>query len=186
MRVIAGTARSMPLKTPKGQETRPTTDRIKETLFNMLQAEIPGCVFIDLFAGSGGIGIEALSRGAIRAYFIDSDKEANACIVANVNFTKFADKAIVKKQDAVAGLLSITENHVDVIFADPPYEAGLEPLVLQTLSKMPYVDEDTILIIEAKLQTDFAFASLYGFDILKEKKYKTNKHVWLCKRKGFE
>ncbi len=68
MRVIAGTARSLPLKTPPGSETRPTTDRIKETLFNILQADIPGCVFADLFSGSGGIGIEALSRGAAKAY----------------------------------------------------------------------------------------------------------------------
>lgn len=63
MRVIAGTARSLPLKTPQGLDTRPTTDRIKETLFNILQSDIPGCVFVDLFCGSGGIGIEALSRG---------------------------------------------------------------------------------------------------------------------------
>lgn len=64
MRVIAGVARSMPLKTPEGLDTRPTTDRIKETLFNMLQSDVPGAVFVDLFSGSGGIGIEALSRGA--------------------------------------------------------------------------------------------------------------------------
>jgi len=68
MRVIAGTARSLPLKTPEGMDTRPTTDRIKETLFNMLQTYIPDCVFVDIFSGSGGIGIEALSRGARKAY----------------------------------------------------------------------------------------------------------------------
>ena len=68
MRVIAGTARSLRLKTPMGQDTRPTTDRIKETLFNMIQGEIPDCIFVDLFAGSGGIGIEALSRGAEYAF----------------------------------------------------------------------------------------------------------------------
>ena len=68
MRVIAGTARSLPLKTPEGMDTRPTTDRIKETLFNMLQTYIPACVFVDIFSGSGGIGIEDLSRGARKAY----------------------------------------------------------------------------------------------------------------------
>ena len=71
MRVIAGVVRSLPLKTPAGMDTRPTTDRIKETLFNILQADIPDCVFVDLFSGSGGIGIEALSRGARKAYFVD-------------------------------------------------------------------------------------------------------------------
>ena len=76
MRVIAGTARRLPLVTPKGMETRPTTDRIKETLFNILQNDLPGCHFLDLFAGSGAIGIEALSRGAAKAVFVDNSKEA--------------------------------------------------------------------------------------------------------------
>ena len=71
MRVIAGTARRLPLKTPKGMDTRPTTDRIKETLFNILQPYLEDSIFIDLFSGSGGIGIEALSRGARHAYFVD-------------------------------------------------------------------------------------------------------------------
>ena len=71
MRVIAGSARSLPLKCPDGLDTRPTQDRIKETLFNMLQVQVPGCVFVDVFSGSGSIGIEALSRGAKKAYFID-------------------------------------------------------------------------------------------------------------------
>ena len=71
MRVIAGSARSLPLKTVEGLETRPTTDRIKETLFNMLQTKVPGSRFLDLFSGSGAIGIEALSRGAAEAYFIE-------------------------------------------------------------------------------------------------------------------
>ena len=89
MRVIAGKARSLRLKTPDGMDTRPTTDRIKETLFNMIQGEIPGCIFLDLFAGSGGIGIEALSRGAAHAYFVENGKEAISCIQENIAFTKF-------------------------------------------------------------------------------------------------
>ena len=95
MRVIAGTARSLPLKTPEGMDTRPTTDRIKETLFNMLQTRIGGSVFVDMFSGSGGIGIEAISRGANKAYFIEYDKKALACIKDNLNFTKFNDRALV-------------------------------------------------------------------------------------------
>lgn len=80
MRVIAGTAGSLPLKAPEGLDTRPTTDRIKETLFNMLQPYIAGAVFVDLFSGSGAIGIEAISRGAEKAYFIDNSPKALACI----------------------------------------------------------------------------------------------------------
>ena len=81
MRVIAGTAWSLPLKTPAGLVTRPTTDRIKETLFNMLQPHLYEAVFVDLFSGSGGIGIEALSRGARHAYFVENDRRALACIM---------------------------------------------------------------------------------------------------------
>ena len=77
MRVIAGTARRLLLKTPEGMDTRPTTDRIKETLFNMIQGDIPGSIFVDLFSGSGGIGIEALSRGARHAYFVENAKNCD-------------------------------------------------------------------------------------------------------------
>ena len=119
--MIAGTARSLPLKTPEGPDTRPTTDRIKETLFNILQSEIPGCVFVDLFSGSGGLGIEALSRGARKAYFIENAPKALSCIEQNLAFTKFTDRAILIKQDACAGLGNIYEKTVDVIIMDPPY-----------------------------------------------------------------
>ena len=78
LRVIAGSARSLILKTPEGLDTRPTTDRIKETLFNVLQMDIPGSVVIDFFSGSGSLGIESLSRGAKKAYFVDNSREAHA------------------------------------------------------------------------------------------------------------
>ena len=89
MRIIAGTARSLPLKTIEGLETRPTTDKIKETLFNMLQNDVPGCYFLDLFAGSGQIGLEAISRGALYAVFIENNRKAAKCIEDNIAFTKF-------------------------------------------------------------------------------------------------
>ena len=91
MRIIAGKGRSLPLKTIEGIDTRPTTDRIKETLFNMLQYEIADCRFLDLFAGSGQIGLEAVSRGAKEAVFVESGKKAAACIQDNINFTQFND-----------------------------------------------------------------------------------------------
>ncbi len=86
MRVIAGTARSLPLKCPEGLDVRPTTDRIKETLFNMLQADVPGSIFLDLFSGSGAIGIEALSRGAEKAYFLENSVKATKSGGATTNF----------------------------------------------------------------------------------------------------
>ena len=99
MRVIAGTARSLKLVTPEGTDTRPTTDRIKETLFNMLQFDLQDASFLDLFAGSGAIGIEALSRGASYACFVDSSTKAEECIKSNLTHTKFIDKASKYKQD---------------------------------------------------------------------------------------
>ena len=181
MRVIAGTARSLPLKTPEGMDTRPTTDRIKETLFNMLQTYIPDCVFVDIFSGSGGIGIEALSRGARKAYFIENAPKAIACIEQNLAFTKFTDRAIVLKQDACAGLSGIFEKSVDVIFMDPPYNKEQERRVLEQLRRMKYVTEDTLIVVEASLETDFSYLNELGFILQKEKKYKTNKHVFLYK-----
>lgn len=179
MRVIAGTARSLPLKTPIGPNTRPTTDRIKETLFNMLQADVPGSVFADLFAGSGGIGIEALSRGARHAYFVENAKEAIGCIQENLVFTKFTDRSTLIKQDVVGALSLISEKEVDIIFMDPPYRLEIEESVFSALQHQRYVTEDTLIITEAELCKDFSFAEEYGFYIVKEKNYKTNKHVFL-------
>lgn len=181
MRVIAGTARSLPLKTPEGMDTRPTTDRIKETLFNMLQADIPGCVFVDLFSGSGGIGIEALSRGARKAYFAENAPKALACIQQNLSFTKLEDRAIVLKQEACSALGSIFEKEVDILFMDPPYDCGHEKNVLSVLQGMRYVTENTLIIVEASLHSDFSWLSDLGFHAEKEKCYKTNKHVFIRK-----
>lgn len=123
MRVIAGTARRLPLVTPKGMETRPTTDRIKETLFNILQNDLPGCHFLDLFAGSGAIGIEALSRGAAKAVFVDNSKEALSCIRQNLEKTHLADRAIVIGQDCAGAILQLMQkNAFDIIFMDPPHQ----------------------------------------------------------------
>ncbi|MDD3367530.1 MAG: 16S rRNA (guanine(966)-N(2))-methyltransferase RsmD [Lachnospiraceae bacterium] len=183
MRVIAGKARSLPLKTPAGENTRPTTDRIKETLFNMIQMEVPDCVFADFFSGSGGIGIEALSRGARKAYFIDQDKEAISCIESNIAFTKFTEEAVVIKQDVFSALNNIYEKHVDIIFMDPPYNMDLEKKLLGLLKHMKYVDEDTIIIIEASLETSFDDLDELGYEVRREKEYKTNKHVFVRLKK---
>ena len=179
MRVIAGTARSLPLKTPKSMDTRPTTDRIKETLFNILMPELPDAVFIDLFAGSGGIGIEALSRGAARAYFVEQGAEAAQCINDNLKFTKMTEKGILLKQDVYAALYGIHEKRADIIFADPPYQEGHEEKLLSVLKEMSYVTPDTLIIVEALLDTSFSFAPDYGFTVTREKNYKTNKHVFI-------
>ncbi len=180
MRVIAGTARSMPLKCIDGLETRPTTDRIKETLFNILQMEIPGCRFLDLFAGSGAIGIEALSRGAEYAAFAENNKKAYECVVDNLAFTKLADRSRVFFMDAL-GALRVMEGDepFDLIFLDPPYGKGLEEDVLAYLEQSSLADEDTTIVLETDLKGDMRWISDYGFSVRKEKRYKTNRHLFI-------
>ena len=181
MRVIAGTARSLKLKTPEGQGTRPTTDRIKETLFNMIQMTVPGSIFIDLFSGSGGIGIEALSRGAKHAYFVENAKEAISCIQENLVFTKFTGRATLLKQDVLSALSMISEKEADIVFMDPPYELSIEESVFHALAEQKYITENTVIIVEAKLDRNFDFLNELGFEVTREKNYKTNKHVF-CRK----
>ncbi len=182
MRVIAGSARRLRLVTPDGNDTRPTQDRIKETLFNMIQNQVPGAVFIDLFAGSGGIGIEALSRGARKAYFIENSQNAYKCILENIKTTHFEDCAVALKQDVVLGLRSIKEDEADIIFIDPPYHGELYERTLSQLSSMNYVTGNTMIIVESAKDFDFSFAEDYGFEVRRVKEYKTNKHVFLYRK----
>lgn len=179
LRVISGTARNLKLVTPEGLDTRPTTDRIKETLFNILQGDIAGSVVIDFFAGSGSIGIEALSRGAKKAYFVDNSRTAVNCIVNNVKHTKLEEKSTILCEDFSTALYHINEAHVDIIFMDPPYDKGFEKQLLSVLKDATFVDEDTLFVVEANLNTDFDYAGELGYTISREKKYKTNKHMFL-------
>lgn len=186
MRVIAGSARSLPLKTVEGLDTRPTTDRIKETLFNMIQADIPGCSFLDLFSGSGAIGIEALSRGAGRAVFVESAKAACACIKDNLKFTKLDEKAVLLEQDVITAIAGLKGKGLfDIVFIDAPYGQGHDHNVLQALKSSDIIDDYTMIIIEEKLEADLSYAEELGYTITKIKNYKTNKHIFL-KRKGSE
>ncbi|MEE1255764.1 MAG: 16S rRNA (guanine(966)-N(2))-methyltransferase RsmD [Lachnospiraceae bacterium] len=179
MRVIAGTARSLNLKTPAGLDTRPTTDRIKETLFNMLMPYLSGAVFVDLFSGSGGIGIEAISRGARKAYFVENNQKALVCINDNIAHTRFQEQSVVLKQDVFSALRGSIRDDVDIIFMDPPYNQQYEKKALEILKDCPYVTEDTLIVIESTLDTDFDYVSSLGFIVTKEKIYKTNKHVFV-------
>ena len=181
MRVIAGTARRMQLVTPDGYDTRPTQDIIKETLVNIIQFDVPGCVFADLCAGSGSIGIEALSRGASKAYFAENNRNAIRCIQENLHKTHFEDKGVLLKMDVLNSLRQIHEKHVDIIYLDPPYESTLVRDTLEQLAQMPYVDEDTMIIAETSLEGDVEFVSAYGFEIYKEKDYHSQRHLFIRK-----
>ncbi|MBD8925077.1 MAG: 16S rRNA (guanine(966)-N(2))-methyltransferase RsmD [[Eubacterium] rectale] len=180
MRIIAGKGRSLPLKTIEGIDTRPTTDRIKETLFNMLQYEIADCRFLDLFAGSGQIGLEAVSRGANYAVFAENAKKAAACIEDNIRFTKFGDRCRLINSDAITAIRTLEGKYTfDIIFMDPPYDKMLERDVLEVLKDSSILKPDTIIVVEASDRTGFDYLSDMGYVIVKEKKYKTNKHVFI-------
>lgn len=182
MRVIAGIARSLPLKTVPSMDVRPTTDKTKETLFNILMPYLNGCRFLDLFSGSGAIGIEAISRGAAIAVFVERDRAALKCIEENLTFTKFTDKAKVMKQEVLSALKGLESGPAfDIIFMDPPYDKELEKQTLEALSGSPLVNEDTIIVVEASRDTKMDYVPDFGFEIYKEKIYKNNKHVFLRK-----
>lgn len=184
MRVIAGKARRLNLKTIPGDDTRPTTDRIKETLFNILQPELADCRFLDLYSGSGAIGIEALSRGARCAVFVEKNPRACACIRENLSFTKLSDGGRLLNMDVLQGLRCLEgQEAFDWIFMDPPYNRGMEEQALAALSDSTLADEHTGIIVETGLHTDFSYAQELGYDVVRVKEYKTNKHVFLKKRK---
>ena len=127
MRVISGSARGLKLKAPEGLSTRPTADRIKESLFNIISPYLYDCSFLDLFSGSGAIGIEALSRGAKDATFVDYDKNSIDIINQNIYSAKMTQKATVYNLNVLDALdtLNINNKSFDIIFLDPPYDKGL-------------------------------------------------------------
>lgn len=185
MRVIAGSARRLLLASLPGNDTRPTTDRIKETLFNILQGYVPGATFLDLFGGSGAIAIEALSRGASHAVIVEKNPKAVAVIEQNLQHTRLFETAEVISGDAISaiGRLSLSKrNAFDLIFLDPPYGKGLEDMALSALIKTPLVNEDTLLIVEMKADANVSHFEAMGYMPVRIKEYKTNKHIFL--RKG--
>ena len=184
MRVIAGKAKSLKLKTIAGLETRPTQDRIKETLFNMIQNDIYDCVFLDLYSGSGGIGIEALSRGAHKVVFVENNLQAVQCIKDNLSFTKLSDGGFVYQCDVNTALVKLESmaEQFDYIYMDPPYNKDYEKAVLTYLSKSNLVHDKTTIIIEASKETKFDYLKEINMNIIKTKNYKTNMHVFIERR----
>ncbi len=135
MRVIGGEFRSRRLKTLPGRTVRPTSDRLRETLFNVLGDEIAGKVFVDAFAGSGAVGIEALSRGAGRAVFIENNRQAAGVILANLRALNLDDRATVIQRPALEALSDLAAG---IVFLDPPYsQAEQYRVVLGLLGQAP-------------------------------------------------
>ena len=148
MRVITGSARGRRLRELEGLETRPTTDRVKESMFNILQFDIEGSRVLDLFAGTGQLGIEALSRGAAAAVFVEQRRDAAALVRDNLRLTGLADRARVVDGEALDYLASAGERF-DIIFLDPPYAAGLWKPVLEAVSRFDILSDHGIIICES-------------------------------------
>ncbi len=180
MRVIAGEARRLILKTPPGLTTRPTSDQVKETLFNCLMPYLYDARFLDLYAGSGGIGIEALSRGSKYAVFVENDKKALSCIKENLVTTHYTEKATVMSMDVMSALRQLEgRESFDIIFMDPPYNNEYERNVIEYLYNSKLLNEDGIIVTEASNDTDFEYLENLNFELFKVKKYKNNQHVFI-------
>ena len=147
MRVITGTARGRRLKELEGMETRPTTDRVKEGMFSVLQFDIEGRKVLDLFAGTGQLGIECLSRGAREAVFVDRRTDAVRLIRENLKITDLSERAKVNSGDSVAYLKSIQEKF-DLILLDPPYAAGLLKPVIEHITRFDILAPHGIIVAE--------------------------------------
>jgi 16S rRNA (guanine966-N2)-methyltransferase len=147
MRVISGTAKGRKLEEPEGHRIRPTTDMVKESVFNIIQFDIEGRRVLDLFAGTGQLGIEALSRGAQSAVFVDESPDAVKLVRGNLKKVDVDQPASVVKGDALSFLRNCKERF-DVVFLDPPYDTGLIDKALQKIIEIDILNENGIIICE--------------------------------------
>ena len=171
MRVISGTARGTGLFSPQGTETRPTSDFVKESLFNIIQADLGGASFLDLFAGSGAIGIEALSRGASSATFVDISQKSISLIKRNLAKTRLEQRASIIKSDTGAAIKKIAGGgqKFNIIFLDPPYFEGLVEKILTLIVAENILAKDGYIILE--MSKTEAVPNLDGLEISREREY---------------
>ena len=150
VRIIAGTAKGIRLKTPKGMNTRPTADRVKESVFGILGVALIDAEVLDLFAGTGNLGLEALSRGAAAATMVDKNIQSVKIMLENAILTDLARAAVICREDVMAALrrLQTTGKSFDLIFCDPPYNLGLAPKVLRELDAIDVLRAGGVFILE--------------------------------------
>lgn len=155
MRIITGTARGIKLTTLEGETTRPTAERVKEAVFSMIQFEIEGRAVLDLFAGSGQLALEALSRGAARATIIDASREAANVIMDNAKKTRLFDRCRISCADYASFIRGAAHREqYDIVFLDPPYAAGLVPEALRKLAQGDLYAPGAVIVCETDNGTD--------------------------------
>lgn len=173
MRVISGISKGHRLKGPKGSKVRPTEDRIKESLFNILGHIDTNTVVLDAFAGSGSIGIEFLSRGAKESYFIDNYYDSISTIKENLEHTKLIDRANVIKSDIFVMLKGFNKKDFgfDYIYLDPPFnQEGLVPKLLEAIYKDNVLNKDGLIIVEHEKDLELE-ENIYNFEKVDYRKY---------------
>ena len=173
MRIIAGKARATKLYTLEGMETRPTLDRVKESLFNIIQAEITDSIFLDLFSGSGAIGLEAASRGAKKVILCEKNSKAITIIKKNIEKTHLKDKVDLYEGDYTNCILSNLKQKPDIIYIDPPYKTDYAIKAIKLLQEKQLIKLTTIVIIETdrEKETLLELEKIQGIETEKVKKY---------------
>lgn len=169
MRVITGKARGIQLKTPDGMLTRPTADRVKEALFSIINFDIPGAVVLDLFAGTGQLGIEALSRGAKSCVFVDAREDACKIIRENLRRTKLEEQSRVVRGDYL-DYLARCKDKFDLVLLDPPYAETFLENALKRITEIDILQSGGIIITERPLEKELVFA-FEGYTRSKDYKY---------------
>lgn len=168
MRVISGKARGTSLYSLEGNHTRPTTDRVKESMFSIINFNIPDAVVLDLFSGSGALGIEALSRGAKKCYFVENSKQAADIVRKNIEKTNCGENAILKVMDFKAFLNSVDEKF-DVILLDPPYNKKMCDQAMKIIYERNLLNDGGVIMCETE------FGEIITTDFKKKKNYKYGK-----------
>lgn len=169
MRVVAGRARGVALKTPEGMLTRPTADRVKEAMFSIIHFDLPGAKVLDLFGGTGQLGIEAISRGASSAVFVDAREDACRLIKENLGRAGMKDEATVVRADYLAYLKRCKEKF-DIILLDPPYAEEFLENSLKMIAEIDILQSSGIIVTERPFGKDIV-ADLPGFTRSKDYKY---------------
>jgi 16S rRNA (guanine966-N2)-methyltransferase len=170
--VVSGICKGRPLKAVPGNTTRPTTDKVKEALFNMIGPYFDGGIGLDLFAGSGGLGLEALSRGLEKVIFIDRESKAIQVIHENIKTCKFEEQAEVYRNDADRALKALIKREIsfDYIFLDPPYKKQQLVNLMEKMDKQDIVKTDGIIVCEHSFDVDLP-KSVGRFNQIKHEKY---------------
>ena len=167
MRVVSGTARGCKLQPVPGMNTRPTTDRVKENVFNLIQEHIRGARVLDLFAGTGQLGIEALSRGAQHCDFVEHNKTAYNIVYKNAQAARVADRAVLHRAEAEQFVSRAAKQGYDLIFLDPPYGGKILENALLQIERFDILSANGIIICESAVGDRFA----HGFEVVRERRY---------------